>query len=64
MHLQEQGFTYWAHFKFAFKAGILLILAGIASVIHAIVPDLLPGFSERTARTLVEQSRKRYEDKS
>ena len=39
-HLKEVGLTYGEHFKFAFKAGVDLIWAGTASIIHAFLPEV------------------------
>jgi hypothetical protein len=42
-HLEDSKTTYWEHFKFAIYASILLIFAGITSIIHAIVPSWFQG---------------------
>ena len=42
-HLQESCTTYVNHFKFAVYASVLLIYAGVASIIHAFVPALFKG---------------------
>jgi hypothetical protein len=42
-HLEESKTNYISHFTFAVYAGVLLILAGLASIIHAIIPGVLRG---------------------
>lgn len=51
-HLEERNKRYWPHFAWAVYAGVLLIYAGIASIIHAIIPPLFSGTSERIVRDL------------
>jgi hypothetical protein len=47
-HLNQSQTTYWAHFAWAIVAGLRLIWAGIASLIHAIHPSLFPGTAAHT----------------
>ena len=42
-HLIESQCSYGEHFKFAIYAGFLLLIAGIASLIHACIPSLFRG---------------------
>jgi hypothetical protein len=42
-HLTTSNVTYWEHLAWAIKAGFRLIYAGIASIIHGIVPSLFDG---------------------
>lgn len=42
-HLKDSKTTYFEHLKFAIYAGILLLYASIASLIHAIFPFLFKG---------------------
>lgn len=44
-HLQDSRCSYFEHFKFAIYAGVLLLLAAIASLIHAIFPAIFKGSS-------------------
>lgn len=47
----------WArHTVFAVWAGIVLIVAGIFSIIHAFIPNLLPYMSENMIKKLLIQS--------
>lgn len=55
-HLTEAGKTYGKHFMFAFKAGFLLIYAGITSIIHAIIPSLFPFVSQKIVQELIKES--------
>ena len=55
-HLNEAGKSYLEHFKFAFKAGLILIYAGITSIIHALIPSLFPFTSQRIVKKLLDQS--------
>lgn len=42
-HLTKSKVSYLAHLRWALVAGIRLIYAGIASIIHGIVPSLFEG---------------------
>ncbi len=59
-HLSSRNQNYATHFRFAFGAGIVLLLAGMASIIHAIVPDILVGYSERKVMAVARLARMRY----
>lgn len=54
-HLQESQVNYFEHFKFAIKAGILLLIAGFASLIHAIVPQWFQGTAAFTVIRLYKE---------
>ena len=41
-HLIKSNETYASHSKWALKAGLTLIWAGISSILHAIHPSLFP----------------------
>jgi hypothetical protein len=58
-HLKSRNIQYIPHFKFAVGAGVVLVLAGIASIIHAILPDTFTGYSERKTQALARLSRLR-----
>lgn len=47
-HLKDSNITYDAHARWAITAGIKLIWAGIASLLHAIHPSLFPGTAAKT----------------
>lgn len=56
-HLISRNTRYLPHFTFAFGAGVVLLLAGLASIVHAILPNLFTGYSERKTRALARLSR-------
>jgi len=56
-HLLSRNTRYIPHFTFAFGAGVILLLAGLASIVHAIYPDVLTGYSERKTRALARLSK-------
>lgn len=58
-HLDESQVGYFEHFAWAISAGFSLIWAGIASLIHAIVPSLFPGTA---AYTVIDLYHKRLEN--
>jgi len=51
--------SYTNHFRFALGAGCVLLLAGLASIIHAIIPCWLTGYSERKVIALARLARQR-----
>lgn len=55
-HLKSRNIGYIPHFIFAFKAGMVLILAGLASIIHAFLPNILPSYSESKTKALARLS--------
>jgi hypothetical protein len=57
-HLTESNKTYAEHFAFAFKAGFLLLWAGLASIIHAFLPNVFAFTSRDIVLGLAEESRK------
>ena len=44
-HLKEKNQTYQQHFKFAMGAGIVLLLAALASIAHAIIPCIFTDYA-------------------
>jgi hypothetical protein len=59
-HLSDTNQKYFNHLKFAIAAGIILIFAGFASILHAIVPNIFVGYAERKISTLSRLARIRY----
>lgn len=51
-HLEVNQITFINHFMFAIKAGVLLLYAGVASIIHAICPALFDGVPSRIVANL------------
>ena len=39
-HLREAGESYWEHLRFAALVGTMLLAAGVACLVHALVPAL------------------------
>ena len=51
-HLQEAGEGYWQHFRFATTFGLLAMAAGIAALLHALVPAMCTHTASRIVRHL------------
>ena len=51
-HLRAGGESYWQHWRFATTVGALAIAAGLACLVHAVVPALCTGTASRTIRRL------------
>ena len=51
-HLAEAGETYWQHMHFAAAVGLMTIGAGLACLIHALIPALCQGTCSRTVNLL------------
>lgn len=60
-HLTESNKTYCEHFAFALKAGVLLLWAAIASIIHAFIPSLFAFTSQKIVMKLAKQSQRQRE---
>lgn len=58
-HLQQTNQKYFDHAKFAFTAGLRLLIAGAASIIHSIFPDVLPFVAEEITKQLAAESHAR-----
>jgi hypothetical protein len=55
-HLDQKDKKYWPHLRWAVYAGVLLLYAGIASIIHALIPPLFAGTSERIVVDLARRA--------
>lgn len=55
-HIYNSRKGWMRHTGFAVWAGIVLIVAGILSIIHAFIPNLLPYMSENMIKKLLTQS--------
>jgi hypothetical protein len=51
-HLRAADEGYWQHFRFATTFGLLATAAGIAAVIHAIIPGICTSTASRIVRHL------------
>ena len=47
-HLDKSKEQYLSHMVWAFLAGLKLIWAGVASLIHGLIPGLFPGTAAKT----------------
>ena len=59
-HLRDAGEGYWQHFRFATTFGLLAIAAGLAALLHAVIPALCT----RTASRIVRHLGQLIEDRS
>jgi len=55
-HLIEAGESYFEHLRFAVGVGLMLLAAGVACIIHGI----LPGYCTRTASRTVDELRQLF----
>jgi hypothetical protein len=55
-HLEDSQETYWSHCWWAVKSGVAMIVAGLASIVHGIWPQLFPF---KTAKTVIDLYYKR-----
>lgn len=51
-HLREANEGYWQHFRFATTFGLLAMAAGLAAILHAIIPGLCTHTASRIVRHL------------
>jgi hypothetical protein len=58
-HLVDSNCSYFEHLKFAVVAGARLIWAGVASLVHAIIPQFFPGTA---AFTVIDLYKERLEN--
>lgn len=58
-HLVEAGEDHWQHLRFAMTVGLLAIAAGLACMIHAIIPALCQRTCSRTISQLHQLFRSR-----
>lgn len=59
-HLQDSQVTYFLHLRFAVYASLLLMIASIASLIHALVPNLFPSTAAKIVIKLYNQRLKEH----
>jgi hypothetical protein len=51
-HLDDVNETYWQHFKFASMTGLVLIIAGVLVIVHAIYPNICKSVGSDVIRHL------------
>lgn len=66
-HLQKSQEGYMSHFVWAELSGLRLILAGLASLVHGLVPGLFPGTAAMTVidlyhKRLIDHPNNEYQD--
>ena len=66
-HLEKSKEAYASHAVWAFAAGIRLISAGIASILHGIIPGIFQGAAAKTViflyhKRLINHPNKEYQD--
>ena len=54
-HLSERNLTYFQHMHRAMRFGFLLILGGISSMIHSIIPFILTTHGSDTVRKIFHE---------
>lgn len=60
-HLKEINETYFEHMRFAQRCGFRMIVAGIACVVHSIIPDIFVTTASDTLKNLTEEINQRKE---
>ena len=58
-HLVEAGENYFEHMRFAVGVGLMLVAAGLACIIHG----LIPGFCTKTASRTVDELRRLFAER-
>jgi len=53
-HLSAAGEGYWQHFRFATTFGLLAVAAGIAALIHAVIPAMCTSTGSQIVRYLAQ----------
>lgn len=52
-HLSETGLTYWQHARRSLGVAGIMIVAGLAAIIHAVFPDLFVNSTSKAVDRLV-----------
>lgn len=60
-HLVQASETYWQHMRFAGAVGAMLVAAGLACLLHAVVPGICRDTASRTIASLHSVIRDRSE---
>jgi len=63
-HLEDSQESYWSHCWWAVTAGGQMILAGILSIVHGLVPALFPFKSAKTVIDLYYKRLHNHKNKS
>jgi len=54
-HLKEVNETYFEHLQFAQKCGWRMVLAGLACVLHSIIPSIFVSTASTTMKKLEQE---------
>jgi len=53
-HLKDNSVTWWQHWKFAAQFALVMILVGLAVLVHAFFPFLFQHTGSQAIRAMVE----------
>jgi len=54
-HLDDVNETYWQHFKFAFRIGLIFLITGVLVIAHAIYPNAFKSVGSKVVRYLHDE---------
>lgn len=54
-HPEDSKLTYFQHAKWALWSGVRLILAGMACLVHSVLPFLFENYASRVIRDLSQE---------
>ena len=60
-HLSQVEETYFEHFRFAMWAGLVMLLLGVVSIIHAIFPFFFSRLPDKIYKYFQTKSKERIE---
>lgn len=60
LHLKDAGESYFDHLRFAVGVGMMLVAAGLACIIHGLVPGCCTRTASRTVDELARLFRERH----
>ncbi len=58
-HLKEINETYFEHLRFAMWMGVRMVFAGVACILHSIMPEILITTASDTIKTLNQEMHER-----
>lgn len=58
-HLDDVGETYWQHFRFAFRIGLIFLITGVLVIAHAIYPNAFKNVGSNVVNYLHSKLEKR-----
>ena len=61
-HLDDVNETYWQHFRFAFRIGLIFILTGLAIIVHAIYPNAFKSIGSDVVKYLHKKLENRHDE--